>query len=90
MSSLQEIEEESKEFARQWRAKMARGSVAILVGAFLYILFSPSNIIEYIAMFMFVTPMLLWAYKTPEARKTRILASILCYVSSVVIYSVWV
>ncbi len=90
MSSLQEIEEESKEFAKQWRAQLVRGMVAILLGALLYLIFSPTNLIEYIATSVFMTPLFVWAYKKPISKKERVITSILCYLLAVVIYMVWV
>ena len=39
MASLEEIEEESKQFSKQWRLQMARGFVSILIGAFLILVF---------------------------------------------------
>ena len=90
MSSLKEAEEESRQFAKQWRTEMIRGAVAILVGAFLLLVFSPKGITEHICSILFITPLLLWAYKSPKSRKTRVITSISCYIASMVLYFGWI
>jgi len=90
MPSLEEIEKESSQFAKQWHSQIVRGSIAILASAFLLLIFSPEGITEYISSLLFITPLLFWAYKSPKKKITRILTSLTCYITSGVIYFVWI
>jgi apolipoprotein N-acyltransferase len=90
MPSLEEIKEESDQFAKQWRSQMARGFISILFGAFLLLVLSPKGITEYSASLLFITPLLFWAYKSPKNTKVRILTSLACFIASGVIYFGWI
>lgn len=90
MPSLEEIQKESDQFAKQWLLQAARVTIAILVGAFLFLIFSPEGITEYTSSILFVTPLLLWANKSPKHGKARLLTSISCYIASGVIYFGWI
>ena len=90
MNSLEEIEQENKQFAKQWWSQLLRGAAAIFIGAVLFLLFSPDTLIEYAASSLFIAPLFIWAYKSPESKKSRIITSVIFYATSVVIYFGWV
>lgn len=87
---MSSIEEESRQFAKHWRSQIARGMIAILIGTFLFLVFSPKIILEYLAYSLFIAPLFIWAYKNPQTKKKRVITSIFFYIASAVIYFGWV
>jgi apolipoprotein N-acyltransferase len=86
MGAIERANEESKQFARQWRRQLFRNSVSILLGALLLFGFSPSNVMEYIASFLVIIPLLLWAQEYPKNTKHRSVVIIIFLVSAAAIY----
>ena len=90
MSSIEDIEEESRQFSKCWRSQIVRGMVAISIGAFLFLVFSPNSTIEFAASFLFIAPLFIWVYKSPKNKKKRVITSITVYIASAVIFFGWV
>lgn len=86
MKSIDEINEEGKQFAREWKSQQARIFVSIFAGAALLGVFSPSALLEYVAAFTFIVPIYLWAFKIPKGTKHRLLVSILCIIAATALY----
>jgi len=86
MSSIEKINKESKQFAKEWRGQLFRSFLAIISSAILLVIFSPGSLLEYAASFLVLMPLFLWAYKRPERLKHRFIITILCLVAAVVIY----
>ena len=86
MSQIDKINEESKQFAKEWRGQLIRGFLAILVSAMLLVVFSPSNLLEYVASFIVLTPLFLWAYKRPENVIHRAIVTGLCLLVAIALY----
>lgn len=87
---MSSMEEESRQFAKHWHSQIARGMIAVLIGAFLFLVFSPKNILEYLAYSLFIAPFFIWAYKSPGTKKKRVITSIVFYIASAVIYFGWI
>ncbi len=86
MKSIDEINEEAKQFAREWRSQQSRIIISIFAGAALLVVFSPGALVEYVAAFTFLVPIYLWALKSPKNTKRRLLVSILCIIASAALY----
>jgi len=86
MKSTDEINEESKQFAREWRSLQARIIVSVVAGAALLLVFSPGAFVEYVATFTFMMPIYLWTFKSPKNTKHRLLVSILCIMAAAALY----
>ena len=86
LKSIDEINKESESFAKEWRISQVRTFIAMFVSVILFLGFSPSTVLEYIASFSFITPFFLLATKKPENVKHRILLCISCVILSLVLY----
>ena len=86
MSSIEKINEESKQFAKEWRRQLFRNFLAIISSVILLVAFSPGSLLEYAASILVIMPLFLWAHKRPERLKHRFTITTLCLVAAVVIY----
>ena len=86
MSQIDEINEENKQFAKEWRGQLIRSFLAIFVSAMLLVVFSPSNLLEYVASFIVLTPLFLWAYQRPENAIHRSIVTGLCLLVATALY----
>ena len=87
MSSIEKINEESKQFAKEWRGQLFRNFLAIISSAILLVTFSPGSLLEYAASILVIMPLFLWAHKRPKRLKHRFIITTLFLVAAVVIYS---
>jgi len=87
MTSLDKINKESAQFSQHWRTQVIRTFFALLSGAIVFSTFSPTIFIEYIAVFLFLLPLYLWAFKRPDNLKYRVIIGLLCLSIAVSIYS---
>ena len=86
MSQIDRVNEESKQFAKEWRGQLFRSFLAILASAILLVVFSPSNLLEYVASFIVLVTLFLWAYKRPENVKYRAIVTGLCLLTATGLY----
>lgn len=90
VESINDINQESEDFATFWRGSITRNFAAISIGALIYLVIAPAGIYQYLSTFFLITPLLMAANKSPKNKNHRAIWFVSCWAASLGVYMAYI